>query len=487
MKTFDEIASKWRRTNVTVDEDGVSGAGVVVADGRASEAVLTSNEMLGAERRDRNGWFDLRLKTTNGNGILLHNALTVTSRMPTARGGQYEDTTFPNLIIFESHCLDRGGRVKAIRFAADKLHYFFHYRHIESHYLSNPPLEILRALKNIRKLPQYYPREYDIFRPTEVRIVHRFPRPVRFRVADRTYGVDVWPPGGTEFGSDAHLQIGFDDPVSIDTALDRVWEWRRFFSQCALEALPLRYLAGRGRKAGAGFASFYLPNVAIQPASNASTDGFHPSEAPLSGWQDRTSFAAVMKQWLQREEERSRFRANLDRVIEESKKRSELDHITTLCAGIESLSEFQQAAVFKAGDIEALVEGASSAARAASIDVTDDRLRGLLSMLNSQGLPQRLKMLGRVVQPDIGQAKFADLILSTLDLRRVAAHGHPVTDLSLPKLAPTIEALLAACVIWDLKTSGMPIGTSPARLKALWRAEQSIGELTRLEQKGDHT
>ena len=177
--------------------------------------------------------------------------------------------------------------------------------------------------------------------------------------------------------------------------------------------------------------------------------------APLDGWKERRILARVMQGWLSRQEERRTFRANLESVVLELNEVASLDHIVLLCAGIESLSEFDSVSPYSSEDIEVLVNGAATAAGAVGVEVDVRRLRGLLGSLRKENLPRRIRALGEVIESLVPR-DWENVVGPTQKIRNALAHGNRGLEQFMPKLSDTTRALAGMCVIWDQETSGLP-------------------------------
>jgi hypothetical protein len=452
VKTFRTLEAEHQRTPIRLAGPDLDGAGVLTIAGRRTEVIIATSTMLKCAP-DRDGLFDLHLTAGNGNAILLHDALRLETRGPNFGAGGYQERIFPNIVVFDANHLTENSRVGAITFGAEKLGHFFNYEYIEEQPLFNYTPEIRSSLRKLRSLPRGHTRKYDLFRPREVYIVHNAPRILRFRIDDRVYEVYTLltanGPGWNQLHirADPLARVVFDRPVTIEESLDRVWEWRRFFAQIAMEQLPFKSITARSRNSlHRQEASLYLPNLDEDIEAEQRPFDFHPGDALLNRWGDRALLAGAMRGWLESEPRRHLFRVNIDGVIEQMHIRSSTDSIMALCAAIDGLSEFDLKSTFSDVDIEKLVVGAALGATEGQVDVSKDRLRGLLGQLRHNGLSSRLALLAERVAPFLDREQCRLVANSAMSFRALAAHGQLRSGMALPKLPRTIEALVSMCV-----------------------------------------
>lgn len=458
MRDFKALEQEHNRTPVTLSAPEQTGTGVLAIDGDKTEFRVVTPGRLNFDT-DKNGWFDVQLKAGNGQRILLHNAVRLSSK----RSANTEDTVttvFPNFVAFGADHLAKDGRLTTITFTLKGLENFFHYEMIEWQSLRNASKVTRGALKDLRKLEEKYPKGYEIFSPEEIYIIHRIPRVLKFSVEDRIY--EIW------MGSERSLSlynpcirifpcgvIHFEKPITIHAALQHVWDWRRFFSQIAMEQFPFETILARAKGRPRGYADLYLSNLGETPPSGNSPFPFNASLAPFNSWKDRHQLARSMQGWLEKQRQRDIFRANLERVIGEMYNRPTPDHILALSSGIESLPELDSASQYSAKDIKILVQGAVSAAKKENIDIDSRRLEGLIGMLRRHNLSKRLNTLGDSIAPILAR-DYKTIVDLAQKIRNARAHGSAGIERMAPKLPPTTEALAAMCAIWDLETSGLP-------------------------------
>ncbi|EQB16639.1 ApeA N-terminal domain 1-containing protein [Sphingobium lactosutens] len=492
MRTASELEAAYSREPVRLLADDNKGTGVLSLSGRSTVVTLTTDNFIN-ERDPDTGWFDLTLETNNGSKILLHNALTSQSGMPYGERREWEFTIFPNIVLFNAESVLPGGRVREIQFTADGLEDIFYYEIAEWQSLYNATPDTLKQVRALRDVERLYPRNYAYFSPESVYIVHRLPRVLRERVGNATYEIFL---GHSQshgrksltISSVAIATIRFANAVSIDEALDAAWAWRRFFRQIAMRSLPFTTLSCRGKtKRGDRHSDIYLSNMetAISRDRTEMFD-FGPRDVPYGQWKHRKKFATVMRQWLERDGSRRLFRVRVDRVLERMRKESSTKLVADLCSAIESLSELRAPSTLSDADLTAIVDAAAKAGKEATPAVPRDRLLGILSLLQHQSLPRRLKMLAAAIESEVPRKDARTVIKIARDMRTFEAHGDHWDEMTVPLVAPVLDMLASMCVLWDLTTCGMPTLFEDRRLSASGWAHRSAQELrTRLLKKGE--
>lgn len=481
MRSFKQLENDYARTLVTLEQCGTRGAGVLALKGPETRLTLTTPEML-REGCHPNGWFDLRLKSSKGEGIFLHNALFLTQTMPNKRHPEYEDTIYPNMVAFGTESFTANGEVQAISFTTEKLADFFNYEVVEWQSLHQVPADALKALKQIRTYEKKYPREYEFFNPTNIYLVHELPPVLTFRVEDRTYEVFVGAASRLHWNAaqvSVHpvATIRFEKPIKISDGLDHVWEWRRFFTQLAMERLPFNGISlGSGHSMKTVPADLYLPGFKEESPRKNRPFAFYPGVAPFTSWGERDSLARLMKGWLEKQPQRQRFRTNLDHVVCAMQDSVDLDHILTLAAGLESLDEFDQA-IYSKADIEVLARGASAAAKEAGVDVAIERITGVLGLLRKQNLRRRLEALWTATAALVPHHDGREFVRSVYGLRNGAAHPSSNAFASSRQLSPVIQAFASLCAVWDLMSSGLDITQTSGRINPLLILSNALAEI----------
>lgn len=483
MGHFKELEKQHRRTAVTVDMPGQTGHGVLALDGHVTEIQLLSPSPLQV-KADENEWFDLRLKEGNGAQIFVHHGLFTLLGRPTQTADPVQSAIFPNFLAFGADRLAADGHVTLVSFTATGLIDFFYYPLAEHQSLRRATPKLKKALKAVRNQKKNSARKYEFFAPDGLVLTHRLPRVMEFRVGDRRYRVFVGlnrTLGSTSHSVRAvpHAEIEFDKPVTIESAIGHAWEWRRFFSQLALEPLPFESLSVRAKGRPRGYAELYLPNLDETPSRDS---GFGPGLAPFNSWKERGQLAAVMQGWLANQPKRRVFRASLERVLRKRQDLSTPDHVLRLAAGIDGLTELDTGSSYSKKDVKTLVDGALAAAKEPKIDIKEDRLQGLLGNLHKQNLSRRLKAIGDKVAPLLTDDP--EIVFEAVQaIRNSAAHGNSGIEASIPKVAPATDALAAICAIWDQQTSGMPIAQLDKKIHPVIIATRAIRELKQLESK----
>jgi hypothetical protein len=462
MRTASELEAAYTAKPVWIGDNKDGGSGVLTLAGRQTSVLLTTPEHL-RERGGTTGWFDLALQDGRGEKIFLHNALTRQTRFPNRNGADWEFELFPNIVVLNAGAIAASGRVLEIQFTADGLEDFFHYELTERQPLYQASSSTLRSIRDLRKIPQHYPRTYDHFSPTDVYVLHDLPRVLRERVGDRTYEIYI---GHREsiglhsltLSAVATAKIRFDSPVLLDEALDAIWSWRRYFQQIAMRPLPFLTLSCRaGVKRRDRWSELYLPNLeGAAPPSDRERTSFGPGEVTYGQWRHRRKFAAAMRRWLELDQQRRLFRVRVDRVLEAKRKEASLRLVAELCSAIESLDELKAPMTISDADLSVVIEAAASAGAAASPPIARDRLQGVLSLLQHQSLPKRLKLLAAGIEAHLPKDDAKTLIKIARDLRTFDAHGGRWDEMTMPLIAPTIDMLASMCVLWDLTTSDLP-------------------------------
>jgi hypothetical protein len=491
MDVFSVVEDKFRRTPVRViDFDDTNG--VLRLRGRKTKLHLSSETWVHPEQEDENGWFDLRVRAADGRELLLHHSLMLSSEIH-----HQEDETeahsaaiFPNVVIDNINGLSPERRVQRIQFRLKGMHHFFHYQLAEAlrgYQITSDQVETLRAMR-------YSPeRESNIFAPSQVYVVHEFPAFVNFRVEDRAY--QVWSGGSFSGGNWDRIaartypvgEIAFDEPVTIETALDRIWEWRRFFTQMGMAHIPFEAISVSGSlDERAPSANLYLPNLKRRPKLAKGRYALSPRNLAFNFWADREQLGEAMRVWLGLDSERRGFRARLDQVIERMNTRTDTRDLVDLGSAVDSLNELSPVSVLPAGLLDSMVNAAHFASEQANAGIGRNRISGLLGSLQRPSLAMRFSNLGGFVTPALNRDEASLLARSATTIRNASAHGGAVSEQIQPRVSPTIEALTALCARFDLESCGIPSHSSAnARTTTKIRFDEGMEQLRSLDADTD--
>ncbi|MCJ2189029.1 hypothetical protein [Novosphingobium beihaiensis] len=485
MYTFEEIEEKFAAAHVRVcGKDDL--AGILRIAKRDTTIDLLSSEFFHLEGGDH-GWFDLEMIGPDGAKFFAHNALSSGTGNRSGRDRQtlHFASVHPNILVMDSNGLDANRHVAAVRFHIEGIENFFHYQYTEPLDCFGMSEEARATLLDMRYNPE---QPKDFAAPDRVFIVHELGEVLDFKVEERRYR--IWMGGNGGFGSWHRIRyrvfpiaaISFDEPVTIDEALDRIWEWRRFFVQLAMQHLSFEgigFLANHDDRAAIG--SVYLPNTDRRKRERGYYE-LHPAYIPLNRWGDRERLAGAMQTWLKRDGRRRAFRARLDRVLDNMNRRMDQMDLVELSAGIDSLNELDSKTKFPSGTVDAMVEAAGKAAEGQKVGIDPGRLRGILSQLQRRSLAEKMKELGRRAMPD---ADFKDIELVVATARKCrddAAHRGAVSEQREAHIGPAVEALASMCVAFDLCDAGVPRRTSNDA-QCFWaiRFRDAVAELKRMQ------
>lgn len=432
--------------------------GVLSLNGSSSVLHVASDKPL-RPLRGRNGWFDLKAQMPDGRVALLHNALLLSSNRhhwENDGGTPHSAEIFPNIVIDDVRGMDSNFCVRRVMFRITGLRNFFYYQHTEPLLSFEGSVEQVSALKAMR-----YERDSgdDLFDPKHVYVVHRYPTYFTFKVCDRTY--EVWAGGRERFG-DLHelsyevyptASILFDQAVDLETAFNRVWEWRQLFSQLAMLPLAVEEIVVQGTSdLTAPTANVYISNSVHKRWPTKGYYSLSPREQPYNDWCDRKKLGACHKRWLEMEPKRKRFRNNLHRVLQDLASRTDAADVVSLAAGIDSLRDLQSGTEFPVDVIAAMATAAESVSQEMNNPLPLERIRGVLGTLRRPSLALKIKELGRLAATSLEEI---DLVASAAtQVRNRVAHGGSTVDQSLPAMSPAIHALAALCARYDLETCG---------------------------------
>jgi hypothetical protein len=478
--SFQKLKQDHQRTPIRAEIKYIKDVnGVLVLDGERTEVSLSSSQDLFFQH-DENGWFDLQLYDDKGQAILLKNSICTRAGTSYNFGNNvvHQARVYPNIIVFRSNTLASSGLISTISFSFPSLKEFLRYDFFENIDFKSASDEEVNVIKKRRKK-----RASAGSRPIEIFIVHAVPKHlIKFKVGDDTYslhcGINSFAPPMTsiEVEVNYYASINFHVPIEIDEAIERVWIWKRFFEQNALKNFNIDSISVRSKgKPKHYWAPLYLPNV-----SNEVTK-LHPAEVLLNRWKDRTNLSHAMEEWLSQEDKRKFFRLMTSYVIEHSRKRVSIDDILLLCSAIESLDELKEDSKHSTDDVDALAQGAHHVAIQNNIDINLGRIKTLLSMMRQQSLQEKIHLLTSKLHPWLSKSDAKLLIKIINKLRNASAHGGALSYISSPLVAPTVEALMSCCVLYDLTTTSMSFeadGNSHSALRSVKHALEELRHLT---------
>jgi hypothetical protein len=330
----------------------------------------------------------------------------------------------------------------------------------------------------------------DPFLPDRVYVMHNYPTYFGFKVGDRQY--EVWS-GGRESMGNIHCirteaypvaTITFDGVVELDAALERVWEWRTFFSEMALLPLAVHSVSVAGSvNDRATTADLYLPNLPSYANPSSGHYSLSPAQLPLNGWAERDALAEAMRRWLEHAEQRRTFRGKLYRVIESMNRRSDPNDLIELASATESLAEVSGKEAMPPAVLDAMTDAAHTAAKMAGAKMERQRIRGVIGSLQRPSLAARYEALGTQTKPPLPKRDAQLLARSATQIRHASAHGGVVDDQVQPRVLPTIQALAALAARFDLESCGIPSRTG-AGVRAMTnrRFDDGIDMLRRIEE-----
>jgi hypothetical protein len=271
--------------------------------------------------------------------------------------------------------------------------------------------------------------------------------------------------------------IKFDTKVPLTDAIDEVWTWRRFFHQLAMRPLALTAIECRpSSRSRAPASDVYLSNLDNPPKLDTGYPRFSARNVPFNTWRDRKKLATFMRAWLERDEQRRQFRSRLDHVLDKMQSVTSTSLVAELCSAIETLEELRKPSELAAADLSKMIDAAAAVGATTLPPVPRERVKGLLGLLLHQSLPQSLKALAAELGDVVPMPLSRDVIRHARDFRTFDAHGGSWEELRVPLVMPTLHVLAAMCVLWDLKTSGLP-PEHMGQLLANTHAKLSCGDL----------
>lgn len=483
MKTFVELEEEYASEAIWLpDNEKVTGIIQLCRDKSAIN--LVSKDFFHFDT-DENGWLSLRLSGPKGTEMLAHNLLFQGTGQMHGKELQtvHSAQTFPNILVTDTRGLADNNRVDSVSFQLTGWNSIFYYRYAEHLDTFDLSSDNKRMLRNLRYGDD---EEDDIFDPHDIYVCSWPSEIIEFKVKDRTYTIDLVGKGslfdwhGISLTLDHVATIKFSEAVSIDTAIDRIYEWRRFFNQLVMVPLDFKSVAfSKGEGTDRKVAPVYMPYAVKERDPRKGHYGVHPAYVPLNAWSDRKRLAEAMEAWLSRDEFVRGFRVRLDRVLRNINEEVDQSDLNDLCAAIDGHPDLQNKSKIDQEKIERMAEAAFAAAQGLSDDITVERIQGLLGLLQSRSLKRKLEILS---SESLGNS-FSDTAPAVIDLavriRRDAAHRGILEEQIHPLVRPVVEALSSMCVAFDLGAAGVPIrgqehGTSGRWMSRFRDAEMVI-------------
>lgn len=460
MRSFTEIAEDYRFAPIR----GVDGdlTGYVHLDGPNSKVSLNSKGFHHLDEGE-NGWFDLEIEDHRGRRLLLHNALTQSKSMPGVldgkRAGTYVSDIFPNTVIIGAENLRKDRTILGMSFEIEGAKNFFVYNTIEwrSFYSQDEKQAVLKAIREGAWKPPkgLRGREY-VSDPDEIYVVHRPKKYLNFKIEDMS--IEVWHSRsqrglgwtGHEIKVTPIISVAFQNPISVDDAIERVWRIKGFFDQLALDDLQVLSLTFSKFKKGWPSADVYLSNEA-QKTRERRLD-LHPMHVPFSRWNERKQFQEIFSNWLSQSQERDFFRAAIRLSLIRLSREDDPTLITLLMAGIESLNELAGQSGLSKKTINRMACAAHQIEPSTEIDV----IKGLLGGLRRTSPKQRLLQVCAKSLTDTSEDAGSRFATAAVNFRNQIAHGRGLEEIDRGAASEMARALCFLCVAYDLETSGMP-------------------------------
>jgi len=457
------------KDNITVFRSDERGkvSGNIKLDGKNTLVDLFCEHMLD-EKRSIEGWFDVVLykdhRVDGEDPILLHNAIYCGTRRHHPDLKAWRVQIYPNYIIYRADALGEGHTIDTLTFSIEGLEHFFPYRDVETHWIEgleeNEKQAILVKLREHteswmdNKPKGYGPLSYDFSAPRRVNIEHKRTEIPPIEMDGTQYKVFGF--GYVNRRTKNSLTISLPTPVTIDAALDRMWEWSWFFNQIAYEQLDVLSLRAKaGKESVLGDEEFYMPNLVRQ--SSRPTSHLFPGYIPFHEWTEVEQQQEWMTRWLAKREDRRIFRARLNATIPGRQTFDAVTQIGNLCGAIDSLTDFDDEAQISRATRKAM----ASAARDASIEGGEpaeiDRLSGLMGLINKTSLSAKVSSLLTLASPNLSDELRAKLVKHIVRLRQSSAHGQSMGSDTEPMALPISQILSSACVLYDLNSSAIGI------------------------------
>ncbi|MEM6827032.1 MAG: hypothetical protein AAF553_03740 [Pseudomonadota bacterium] len=460
MKSFAELESE--NQFLPILKTGGDLAGYIHLDGSDTKVSLTSEGFHHFDG-DEVGWFELEVVDRRGSQILLHNALNKSSSMPGLasgkRAGFYTSEIYPNVVIVGAENLRKDRTLSSLSFEFEGAENFFVYDTIEWLSFWQEPRK-REVLKHIRKSAWKPPRasrlKSDVNDPFDIYVIHRSKTYLDFEIEDMRIRVTHtqshsgfgWT--GLEIKLCPTVSITFDNPVSIDDALDRVWRIKGFFDQVATSDLRVKALSFSKFKKGWPAASVYLPNE-IRKTAGRQLD-IHPIYVPFSRWKERKKFQQVFKAWLQKSDKRRFFRAATRLSFLRLEDRQDPTLLPILMAGVESLKELEAPSQLSKETIALMVNAASEVEPTIELHF----IKAALGALRRTSPRSRLEVILNQTLNDGDANEIPQLARRIVDSRNDVAHGRNFQNAQSTMTGTLAEFLANLCVEYDLETCGMP-------------------------------
>ena len=462
MKSFGELEADFQTEAVWLPEQPMI-TGILQLGRKETTLNLTSKRFFHFETDD-NGWFDLRLSGSRGVDMLAHNL--VFHGTGQSYGSDRETVhfakTFPNVLVTDIRSLNDDLTVNQISFELRGWNYFFYYRYTESLQAFDLPVEDKKRLRELR----YMVNEGgdDIFNPSHIYVCSWPDRLIDFVANGDSYSVRVVGKGRMGSFHGISLELGhvatikFALPTTIDQAIEKIYEWRRFFVQVAMVPLAFESVAfSRDDEPNSPVGYVYLPYAVNDDDPKQGYYGLHPAYIPYNSWADRSLLADTMKNWLEKSSYLLAFRSRLDRVIRSINEEVDQSDLNDLCSAIDGHPELAGKEKISKEQLEIMAGAAHGAVQGLPSDVTPTRIKGLLGQLQRWSLRRKLD---EAASRSLGSV-FPDAVPEVLSLavrmRQGASHRGIVEEPVHPLVQPVVQALASICVALDLGRAGMPI------------------------------
>jgi hypothetical protein len=254
------------------------------------------------------------------------------------------------------------------------------------------------------------------------------------------------------------VDIEFVEPVLLDDAIDSMRQLQYFFNQMTLSPMHLE-------GAWISWADHppYRPGSLYFATAEDPVRQVSAHKLPMNHWEERETLGQALRQWMLAREQRLQFRRTLNQAIIDFSNVISVDIITNLCAAVESLRELDTPPSIEKALIDELSSKLFELASEKGVDIEKARFSGLLGQLNRPSLSLRLKIFFSKLGPYIKEQEANTLIKKIAQFRNLAAHGGKFKLADEPFLAPTVQAFLGCCSMYDLHLSGAPMRTKHGR------------------------